>query len=121
MAQILSITELTDRGVGVDDLDASGEVVADTEVQFTNDGSTMIHVFNGSAGAITVTAKSVPDGFDRGGIAANDFSITVPAGSAGMMGFLNGQGFGTNGIVSLEFSGTDPLLKCSALRLRKII
>lgn len=83
----LTVQKVTKSGVGpaYSAADAAGDT-------FSNDGNTMLHVKNGSAGSINVTIDSVAQcsfGFDH------DIVVAVPAGGERMIGPFPRDRFGS--------------------------
>lgn len=73
---------------------------------FPNDGSTELHVVNGSGSAVTVTAVSIPCSHGRSG----DLAFSVAAGAKAVLGpfdpHLFNQSGGVGGNVNVNFSAS---------------
>jgi len=112
------IATLTDRGVGVADIDAA--LVAATEVGhvFTNDGNIMAFISNGGGVAVTATLVAEPDPYGRGAT-ANDEVISIPAGGVGMFSLANPAMFNAGGLAALNLS-VFASVKIGIYRIRKV-
>ena len=121
MPQNVSVTELNDRGAGIDGVNSDGVANdgTNTDITFVNDGNTAVAVYNGTASPITATLKSQPDRFGRGAVAATDESITVAADDCGLFPFINGEGFGILGVVTVTLSTADAAIKVLPFRIVK--
>jgi len=106
-AQVLNpIKSILDLGVGILDIDASLAAATGLELQFFNDGNTIMFISNGSASPVTATLVSAPDTFGRGGTGdtQNDEAIIIPAGKMGMFPFMAPSAFNKGGLVNVTLS-----------------
>lgn len=107
MTVATAITEMTDKGGSIADLDAAGTAVpVDLAVEWYNSGMDMVVVLNNSVGAITATLVSQPDQAGRGGAADpnNDVVISVPAGEVGILGPAARPWFNAGSLAKVTFS-----------------
>ncbi len=119
MPQTLTPTTSLDRGVGIANLDTNGVVSTDLEVNFANDGNSILAIVNGSASTLVVTLNAQPDPFGRGGGGTNDEAISIPAGETGLFPFMSPVMFNNGGITSLTLDAVDAAVKLNLIRLTK--
>ena len=91
--KLVPIADLSDRGVGVVDLQAALAAATEVDLQFVNTGDLVLFVDNQSAGVRTVTLTATPDPFGR----AVDEVIAIPAGEVGFFPFMSPSMFSTGG------------------------
>lgn len=77
---------------------------------FVNDGKTVLHIKNGSAGPLTVTVPAVASTTEKSGfgtLSKADAAIAVPAGEERFLGKFPVQAFGA--LASITYSGVTSL------------
>ena len=106
--QTANIVDRTDAGVGIADIATAATALTDVDNDFRNDGNIIALIVNADAGARTVTLKSQPDPYGRGGATDtdNDEVITVPAGETGIIPMMNMAMFNSTGVARITVDAT---------------
>lgn len=104
MATYNPIASLGDIGKGVADIDAALTTATALTNDFYNDGNVVLFVSNGSATAVTLTIKSQPDPYGRGGSGVGDETLSIPAGKMAVVPFMNPAMFNAAGLTTFTLS-----------------
>lgn len=112
----VTVNQLASFAEGLDDITLTTADDANNNM-FANDGKTLLVIYNGSAGGLTVVVEGVasPDNYNQ----AKDVTCTVGAGDIGVYGPFHTSNFNDssgNVILTVADDGTDTL-KLAAVRL----